>query len=50
MATTVALVGVTHPHARMYLDTLDALDEVVGVVLAIPMRWRQARSRRGYRK
>ncbi|MGN6675087.1 MAG: Gfo/Idh/MocA family protein [Thermomicrobiales bacterium] len=33
MATTVALVGVTHPHARMYLDTLDALDEVAGVVL-----------------
>jgi predicted dehydrogenase len=30
---TVALVGLRHPHSEMYLETLDALDEVVGIVL-----------------
>src|SRR5438552_3550410 len=30
---TVAIDGVTHPHSDMYLETLEALDEVVGVVL-----------------
>ena len=31
--TTVAIVGLSHPHGEMYLETLEALDEVVGVVL-----------------
>jgi predicted dehydrogenase len=30
---TVAMVGLTHPHSEMYLETLEALDEVGGVVL-----------------
>jgi predicted dehydrogenase len=30
---TVALNSVTHPHSEMYLETLEALDEVGGVVL-----------------
>jgi predicted dehydrogenase len=30
---TVALVGLTHPHAEMYLETLEALDEVAGIVV-----------------
>jgi predicted dehydrogenase len=29
----VALYGLSHPHAEMYLETLEALDEVRGVVL-----------------
>ena len=29
----VAIYGLTHPHTEMYLETLEALDEVVGVVL-----------------
>ena len=33
---TVAMVGLTHPHAGMWLETLDALDEVGGVVLCDP--------------
>src|ERR1700736_3940655 len=33
---TVALVGLSHPHSEMYLETLEALDEVVGVVLVEP--------------
>src|SRR5947207_15624833 len=31
--TTVAIVGLAHPHSDMYLETLEALDEVAGVVL-----------------
>ena len=31
--STVAIYGLTHPHTEMYLETLEALDEVVGVVL-----------------
>jgi predicted dehydrogenase len=31
--TTVGLVGLTHPHTEMYLETLEALDEVSGLVL-----------------
>ncbi len=34
--TTVAIVGLAHPHGEMYLETLEALDEVVGVVLVEP--------------
>lgn len=30
----VAMVGLTHPHSRMYLDTLDMVDEVEAIVLA----------------
>src|SRR5215207_1207553 len=30
---TVAIHGLTHPHSEMYLETLEALDEVVGIVL-----------------
>jgi predicted dehydrogenase len=33
---TVALDGLSHPHSQMYLETLEALDEVVGVVLVDP--------------
>jgi predicted dehydrogenase len=33
---TVAIDGVAHPHSEMYLETLEALDEVVGVVLVEP--------------
>jgi predicted dehydrogenase len=33
MNTTVAIVGLSHPHSEMYLETLAALDEVDGVVL-----------------
>jgi predicted dehydrogenase len=33
MSAIVALVGVDHPHSAMYLETLEALDEVAGVVL-----------------
>lgn len=29
----VAMIGLTHPHSRMYLDTLDMVDEVAGIVL-----------------
>ncbi|HLZ27323.1 MAG TPA: Gfo/Idh/MocA family oxidoreductase [Chloroflexota bacterium] len=36
MLTTVAIVGLSHPHSDMYLETLEALDEVVGVVLVDP--------------
>lgn len=36
MAATVAMIGLTHPHSAMYLDTLDTLDEVVGIVLHDP--------------
>ena len=32
MDTTVVLNGLTHPHSEMYLETLEALDEVGGVV------------------
>jgi hypothetical protein len=32
----VVLDGLTHPHAEMYLETLEALDEVSGIVLAMP--------------
>jgi predicted dehydrogenase len=31
--TVVGFVGLTHPHTDMYLETLDALDEVSGLVL-----------------
>src|SRR5260370_19039126 len=34
--TTVAIVGLAQPHGEMYLETLEALDEVVGVVLVEP--------------
>jgi predicted dehydrogenase len=34
--TTVAIYGLTHPHSEMYLETLEALDEVDGVVLVEP--------------
>ena len=34
--TIVLLDGLTHPHAEMYLETLEALDEVSGVVLVDP--------------
>src|ERR1051326_2604223 len=34
--TVVVLDGLTHPHAEMYLETLEALDEVSGVVLVDP--------------
>jgi predicted dehydrogenase len=34
--TVVVLNGLTHPHAEMYLETLEALDEVSGVVLVDP--------------
>jgi predicted dehydrogenase len=33
---TVVIDGLTHPHSEMYLETLAALDEVVGVVLVEP--------------
>ena len=33
---TVALDGLAHPHSDMYLETLEALDEVGGVVLVDP--------------
>ncbi len=32
----VVMHGLTHPHAEMYLETLDALDEVRGIVLVEP--------------
>ncbi len=34
--TTVAIVGLAHPHSDMYLETLEALDEVGGIVLVDP--------------
>jgi predicted dehydrogenase len=34
--TTVVLDGLTHPHTEMYLETLEALDEVSGIVLVDP--------------
>lgn len=33
MPATVAMIGLTHPHSAMYLDTLDALDAVGGIAL-----------------
>src|SRR6267378_8478535 len=36
MKTTVAIVGLSHPHSDMYLETLEAVDEVGGVVLVEP--------------
>ncbi len=36
MDTVVVLDGLTHPHAEMYMETLEALDEVNGVVLVDP--------------
>jgi predicted dehydrogenase len=36
VSTTVAINGLSHPHSEMYLETLEALDEVVGVVLVEP--------------
>ena len=36
MDTILILDGLTHPHAEMYLETLEALDEVSGVVLVDP--------------
>ena len=30
---TIAMLGLTHPHSRMYLDTLDVVDEVAAIVL-----------------
>src|SRR5205823_2832422 len=33
MGPVVAMVGLSHPHSQMYLETLEALDEVAGVVL-----------------
>src|SRR4051794_31658930 len=33
----VALVGVDHPHSSMYVETLEALDEVDGVVFVDPV-------------
>ena len=35
-AAIVVMDGLAHPHAEMYLETLDALDEVRGVVLVEP--------------
>src|SRR5439155_22618101 len=32
MAPVVAMVGLAHPHSQMYLETLEAPDEVGGVV------------------
>jgi predicted dehydrogenase len=32
----VVMIGLAHPHAEMYLETLDALDEVRGIVLVEP--------------
>jgi predicted dehydrogenase len=34
--TTVAIVGLSHPHSEVYLETLEVLEEVVGVVLVEP--------------
>jgi predicted dehydrogenase len=34
--SVVILYGLRHPHAEMYLETLEALDEVSGVVLVDP--------------
>lgn len=31
--TTVAMVGLSHPHSGMYLESFDALEEVDGIVL-----------------
>jgi predicted dehydrogenase len=36
MDNVVVLDGLTHPHAEMYLETLEALDEVSGVVFVDP--------------
>jgi predicted dehydrogenase len=36
MSTTVAIVGLSHPHSEMYLETLEEVDEVAGVVLVEP--------------
>ena len=33
MPATVALIGLTHPHSRMYLEMLDATEEVGAIVL-----------------
>jgi predicted dehydrogenase len=33
---TVVVDGLTHPHAEMYLETLEALDEVSGIILVDP--------------
>jgi predicted dehydrogenase len=31
--TTIAMVGLTHPHSEMYLETLEALDEIGAIQL-----------------
>jgi predicted dehydrogenase len=36
VATSIALDGLSHPHSEMYLETLEALDEVIGVVVVDP--------------
>src|SRR5437016_11680247 len=36
LVTVVVLDRLTHPHAEMYLETLEALDEVSGVVFVDP--------------
>jgi predicted dehydrogenase len=36
MNPTVALVGLSHPHSQMYLETLEALDDVGSIVLVEP--------------
>lgn len=36
MPATVAMIGLTHPHSRMYLETLDVVDEVGAIVLCDP--------------
>ena len=33
MPATVAMIGLTHPHSRMYLETLDVTDDVGAIVL-----------------
>jgi hypothetical protein len=33
VTTTVAMIGLAHPHAALYLQTLDALAEVGSIVL-----------------
>jgi predicted dehydrogenase len=33
VSAVVAMVGLSHPHSQMYLETLETLDEVAGVVM-----------------
>ncbi|MFN8513131.1 MAG: hypothetical protein U0232_06550 [Thermomicrobiales bacterium] len=43
----VAMIGLTHPHSRMYSDTLDMVDEVAELVLC-DEDCRRARDRRAH--